>query len=143
MRSSKAQFVLGFFTAIIVIVTVLYFGLVPGFSSETYLGPTPVAEALSADGQYVARRERKSNNDDWCEERTTIDRVAGNRSDWEREYVFMNTCDMPVEMQWIDNRSIRISYGFDPQGIVHVSREALSKDKQIKISYELNEEASQ
>lgn len=138
MKSPVIQFGLGAFTAIALVVVALYLGLIPGLSNPVYSGPTLVAETSSADGQYVARSERKSNSGDWCEERTTIDR-AGSRSDWGREYVFMNACGMPVEIAWIGERALRISYGYNGGGKAHVYREAFSKDKQVMIDYQLVE----
>jgi hypothetical protein len=133
------QFVLGAATAICLVVGLLYFGMIPGISEGAYVGPTPVMESISPDNQYVARSERMSNKSrDWCEERTTIDRV-GEHSDWERQYVFNNECGTPVEFVWKDNRSLLIRYGYDSAGKVHVYREAVSKDKQVLITYELKD----
>jgi len=124
-------------TAVVVVAGLLYFQLIPGLAEGTYVGPTPVLESTSPDGQYVVRSERMRNDHrEWCEERTTIDRV-GEHSDWERQYVFNNECGMPVEFVWKDNRALLVRYGYDPSGKVHVYREATSKDKQVSISYEL------
>lgn len=141
MKSPIVQYSLGFVTAALFVAIAAYFGLIPGFSGGHRQGPTVVEESVSPDGQYGARRERISNNLDWFEERMTINR-SGERGDWEREYVFMNQCQMPVKMQWIDSRKLQISYGFDASGKAHVYRRAFSKDRKVAIDYRLDDGGS-
>lgn len=131
------QFFLGAVTAICVVLGLLYLGVVPGLSDGMYVGPTPVLESTSPDGQYIARSERMTNSRDWCEERTTVDRV-GERSNWGREYVFNNECGMPVEFLWKDKRVLLVRYGYNSAGKARVYRKATSNDKQVSITYELN-----
>jgi hypothetical protein len=134
------QFVLGVVTAICVVGGLLYVG-VPGISDGHYVGPTQVLESSSPDGEHIARRERMSkSNGAWCEERATVDR-AGERSNWEEQYVFINKCGMPVEFLWKDSRTLLVRYGYDTAGKAHVYRKAKSNDKQVSIEYELKEGA--
>lgn len=140
MNSHGGQFVLGVITAIAMLIAGLYFGIIPGYSHR--FGPTLVIETISPDGQYVARSERISNNHGWCEERATVDRL-GTRSDWEREYVFVNQCGMPVSMTWPGNKALKITYGYDELGKAQVSRHAFSRDGQITIDYQVATEGVQ
>ena len=74
-------------------------------------------------------------------ERTTVDK-AGERSGWEREYVFLTDCGTPMMLVWSGNRELLISYGSDSIGKAHVYREAFSKDGKVAISYKLDTEGS-
>lgn len=134
MKSSWLQFFLGIISAIVLIGSLMHFGLVPNLLGESYRDPALLSEKESPDGQYIARTERRESYSDWCEERTTVDRV-GEVSDWEREYVFNIDCGSGVEVNWTGNRSLLISYGYDKSGKVRTYREPFSKDKQVSISY--------
>lgn len=138
MKSPLLLFLSGILSAVLVVFVFFYCGGFAYLVDEHPVTATVFSEEVSPDGMYVAIAERRTNNNGWCEERTTVDPL-GERSDWGREYIFNIDCGSQMEMSWIGNRSLSISYSYNEAGKVRTYKEFSSKDKRVTISYFLRQ----
>lgn len=133
---NQLYFVAGIFTAVLIVFALHRFGYDSLFDSPTTV--KIINEAISPDGAYTATTNRASNTNGWCEERTNVHKT--NQSfDWEQEYIFNIGCGSEVNVMWKDDRNLIINYSYDDKGEVGFSRQFLSADKAVKISYSLKQ----
>lgn len=138
MKSPLVLFLSGILGAVLVVCVFFYCGGFAYLVDEHPVTATVFSEEASPDGMYIAIAERKTNNHGWCEERTTVDPL-GESSDWGREHIFNVDCGSQVEMNWVGNRNLTISYSYDDTGNVRTYKEFFSKDKRVTISYFLRQ----
>lgn len=131
---SFLSYLTGAAAAVLLLFALNHFGLF--FDSPA--GVAIVSRIASPDNVFVATTQQASNARGWCEIRINVDR-NGAAFDWEREYVFNTDCGSNTEIKWEGNRNLLIGYSYNKSGEVRTFRQFRSKDKEVSISYVLNQ----